>query len=154
MATIEKNQKIKALIHLANEQGHLSYANINDALPDVVVSAEEIDSVIMLLRGMDIEILDDKEAARKKAGGAAPGKSEKKVRAPKLEFIDDPVRMYRGDPDQADPLLARLYPHHRHTARRPRVHGPGTVRPRYPGQKSHKPRHLHHRRQRDLRRAP
>ncbi|MCX6338817.1 MAG: RNA polymerase sigma factor RpoD [Candidatus Aureabacteria bacterium] len=106
MVEAERNQKIKELIRQANDQGHLTYANINDALPESIVSAEEIDSIIMLLRGMDIEIVDDKEAAAKKAGAAAAAKIEKKERAPKLEFIDDPVRMYLKQMGQV-PLLTR-----------------------------------------------
>jgi len=106
MVKAERNQKIKELIRQANNQGHLTYGNINDALPDSIVSAEEIDSIIMLLRGMDIEIVDDKEAAVKKAGAAAAAKAEKKERAPRLEFIDDPVRMYLKQMGQV-PLLTR-----------------------------------------------
>jgi RNA polymerase primary sigma factor len=106
MVKAERDQKIKELIRQANDQGHLTYANINDALPESIVSAEEIDSIIMLLRGMDIEIVDDKEAAAKKAGAAAAAKIEKKERAPKLEFIDDPVRMYLKQMGQV-PLLTR-----------------------------------------------
>jgi len=106
MVKAERNQKIKELIRQANDQGFLTYANINDALPDSIVSAEEIDSIIMLLRGMDIEIVDDKQAAAKRAGAAAAAKIEKKERAPKLEFIDDPVRMYLKQMGQV-PLLNR-----------------------------------------------
>jgi RNA polymerase primary sigma factor len=106
MVKSEKNQKIKDLIRLANEQGYLTYARINDILPDSIVSAEEIDSIIMLLRGMDIEIVDDKEAATRKIAAAAPGKAEKKERPPKLDFIDDPVRMYLKQMGQV-PLLTR-----------------------------------------------
>ena len=106
MVKAERNQKIKELIKQANDQGYLTYAEINDALPDSIVSAEEIDSIIMLLRGMDVEIVDDKEAAIKKAGAAAAAKAEKKERAPKLEFIDDPVRMYLKQMGQV-PLLTR-----------------------------------------------
>ena len=47
--TSERNKKIKELIRLANKQGHLTYANINDTLPEDVVSAEEIDSIIKLV---------------------------------------------------------------------------------------------------------
>jgi RNA polymerase primary sigma factor len=105
MATTERNQKIKALIRLASDQGYLTYSNINDALPENVISAEEIDSIIMLLRGMDIEIIEDKEVERKKAQLAA-SKTARKERATKLEYIDDPVRMYLRQMGQV-PLLTR-----------------------------------------------
>jgi tight adherence protein B len=53
-----RNQKIKELINLAHEKGYLSFNDVNDVLPDDVISSEEIDSIIMLLRGMDIDIID------------------------------------------------------------------------------------------------
>jgi RNA polymerase primary sigma factor len=102
----ERNKKIKELIRLANKQGHLTYANINDTLPEDVVSAEEIDSIIMLLRGMDIEIIDAKEVARKRREGLPAGKAVKKEKPQKIEFIDDPVRMYLKQMGQV-PLLTR-----------------------------------------------
>lgn len=109
MAKKERNQKIKELVCLANKQGYITYKDINDALPKKVISAEEIDSVIMLLRGMDIEIADAKEAAKKKAAKAKPAKPAKpakKERPTKLEYIDDPVRMYLRQMGQV-PLLTR-----------------------------------------------
>ncbi len=104
--TSERNKKIKELIRLANKQGYLTYANINDILPDDIVSAEEIDSIIMLLRGMDMEIIDAKEEAKKKTKAAPAAKAAKKEKPPKVEFIDDPVRMYLKQMGQV-PLLTR-----------------------------------------------
>ncbi len=43
MVEAERNQKIKELIRQANDQGHLTYANINDALPESIFSDEYID---------------------------------------------------------------------------------------------------------------
>ena len=106
MARKERNKKIKDLVKLANKQGHLTYTDINDALPESVISAEEIDSIIILLRGMDIEITDAKDVAKRKAAPPPPGKPAKKERPAKLEYIDDPVRMYLRQMGQV-PLLTR-----------------------------------------------
>ena len=54
----ERNEKIKELVKLAQEQGYLTYDDINDALPDSVMTAEELDAILILLRGMDIEIIE------------------------------------------------------------------------------------------------
>src|SRR2546422_1581491 len=62
----EKNLKIKELIKLAKEQGYLTYGDINDILPENIVSAEELDSIMIMLRSMDIEIIDASEVDRVK----------------------------------------------------------------------------------------
>src|SRR5438046_10481992 len=54
----EKNQKIKEMIKLAKEQGYLTYGDLNDDLPENILSSEELDSIMIMLRGMDIEIID------------------------------------------------------------------------------------------------
>ena len=107
MVKANKDQKIKELLRIANAQGgYLTYSRINDVLPDSVISAEEIDSIIMLLRQMDIDVVDDKDVARRQAEVSAAAKAEKRERPAKLEFIDDPVRMYLKQMGQV-PLLTR-----------------------------------------------
>ena len=107
MVNAEKDQKIKELLRIANAQGGvLTYARINDVLPASVISAEEIDSIIMLLRQMDVDVVDDKNVARKQADAAPAARAAKKERPAKLEFIDDPVRMYLKQMGQV-PLLTR-----------------------------------------------
>lgn len=54
----ERNEKLKDLIKLAETQGYLTFDDINDALPDSVIKAEDLESYLALLRGMDIEIID------------------------------------------------------------------------------------------------
>ena len=60
----EKNLKIKELIKLAKEQGYLTYGDLNDVLPENILSSEELDSIMIMLRGMDIEIIDASEVDR------------------------------------------------------------------------------------------
>jgi len=98
-----KNEKIKELIKLAQEQGYLTYGDINDVLPDSMVSAEELDSVLILLRGLDIEIVDASEVDRVKQRDE--GEEEAKIQS-KIDVLDDPVRMYLKQMGQV-PLLTR-----------------------------------------------
>ncbi len=98
-----KNEKIKELIKLAQEQGYLTYGDINDVLPDSVVSAEELDSVVILLRGLEIEIVDASEVDRIKQRDDA--EEEAKIQS-KIDVLDDPVRMYLKQMGQV-PLLTR-----------------------------------------------
>jgi RNA polymerase primary sigma factor len=101
----EKNLKIKELIKLAKEQGYLTYGDISDVLPNKAISPDELDSIIITLRGMDIEIIDASEVDRFKRES-----EEDKEPAPKtdsrLDILDDPVRMYLKQMGQV-PLLTR-----------------------------------------------
>ena len=99
----QRNQKIRELIALAREQGYLTYDDINEALPESVVSPDEMEGILILLRKMDIEIVSaedvDKIKLRKEA--------EDRLRRAEAEAaLDDPVRMYLKQMGQV-PLLTR-----------------------------------------------
>ncbi len=54
---IDLTEKIKELVRLAQEQGYLTYSDINDALPDSVVTPEDLDEIYIKLRNLEVEIL-------------------------------------------------------------------------------------------------
>jgi RNA polymerase primary sigma factor len=101
----QKNEKIKELIKLANEQGYLTYGDVNDVLPENILSPDELDSILILLRGMDIEIIDASEVDRFKREAAEEEKEQHKADS-RLDILDDPVRMYLKQMGQV-PLLTR-----------------------------------------------
>ncbi|NQU12425.1 RNA polymerase subunit sigma, partial [bacterium] len=88
----EKNEKIKELVKLANEQGYLTYGDINDILPENILLPDELDSILVLLRSMDIEIIDASEVDRFKREAAEEEKEQTKADS-RLDILDDPVRM-------------------------------------------------------------
>ena len=98
---LELSEKVKDLVRLAREQGYLTYNDINDALPDVVVSTEDLDSLYTKLRMLEVEIVDQAEVDRVKQ--PERDEEEEKVR---LDILDDPVRMYLKQMGQV-PLLTR-----------------------------------------------
>ncbi|MBM3833342.1 MAG: RNA polymerase sigma factor RpoD [Verrucomicrobia bacterium] len=98
---IDLTEKIKELIRLAHEQGYLTYGDINDALPDSVVTPEDLDEIYIKLRNLEIEIVDQAEVDRVKQ--PEPEEEEDKSR---LDILDDPVRMYLKQMGQV-PLLTR-----------------------------------------------
>src|SRR6478736_3472720 len=51
-------EKIKELVRLAQEQGYLTYNDINDALPENMVSPDELDDIYTKLRNLEVEIVD------------------------------------------------------------------------------------------------
>ena len=52
------NEKIRQLIRHSKEQGYLTYADINEALPESVDNPEDIENVISILQNLEIEILE------------------------------------------------------------------------------------------------
>ncbi len=60
----QRTEKIKDLIKLAEDQGFLTFDDINKAIPDSVVSAEDLESYLVLLRGMDIEIIESSDVLK------------------------------------------------------------------------------------------
>jgi len=94
-------QKIKELVGLAQEQGYLTYSDINDALPDDLIAPEELDDIYVKLRNLEVEIIDQAEVDRVKQPG--PDEEDDKAR---LDILDDPVRMYLKQMGQV-PLLTR-----------------------------------------------
>ncbi|MFO1499431.1 MAG: RNA polymerase sigma factor RpoD [Verrucomicrobiota bacterium] len=98
---LDLGEKIKELVRLAQEQGYLTYSDINDALPDTVVTPEELDEIYIKLRNLEVEIVDQAEVDRVKQ--PEPEEEEDKSR---LDILDDPVRMYLKQMGQV-PLLTR-----------------------------------------------
>jgi RNA polymerase primary sigma factor len=101
IAGIDLSEKVKELVRLAQEQGYLTYGDINDALPDVVVSIEDLDELYSKLRNLEVEIVDQAEVDRVKQ--PEPDGEDDRVR---LDILDDPVRMYLKQMGQV-PLLTR-----------------------------------------------
>ena len=94
-------EKIKELVRLAQEQGYLTYGDINDALPDQINSHDHLDEIYSQLRNLEIDIVDQAEVDRVKQ--SEPEGEEEKSR---LDILDDPVRMYLKQMGQV-PLLTR-----------------------------------------------
>ena len=101
----QKNDKIKELVKLAKEQGYLTYGDINDVLPENILSSDELDAILIMLRGMDIDIIDASEVDRFKREAAEEEKEQHKADM-RLDILDDPVRMYLKQMGQV-PLLTR-----------------------------------------------
>ncbi len=94
-------EKVKELVKLAQEQGYLTYNDINDALPNGMVTPDELDEIYIKLRNLEIEIVDQSEVDRVKQ----PEVEEEDEKA-RLDILDDPVRMYLKQMGQV-PLLTR-----------------------------------------------
>jgi RNA polymerase primary sigma factor len=95
-------EKIKELLRLSQDQGYLTYDDINDALPDDIVTPEILDAIYSKLRGFECEIVEAPDLERAKPA-AEP---EEEVEEPRLDILDDPVQMYLRQMGKV-PLLTR-----------------------------------------------
>ena len=93
--------KLKELIRLAQEQGYLTYGDINEAPPESLLNPEDLEEICTKLRNLEVEIVDQAEVDRLKQ--PAPEEEDEKNR---LDILDDPVRMYLKQMGQV-PLLSR-----------------------------------------------
>jgi RNA polymerase primary sigma factor len=100
-ASVDIAEKVRDLVRLAREQGYLTYTDVSDALPDKVISPEELDAIYVKLRNLEIDIVDQAEVDRVQQ--PEPEAEDEKAR---LDILDDPVRMYFKQMGQV-PLLTR-----------------------------------------------
>jgi len=107
-STIEIQSRIRELIKLAKEQGYLTFDDLNETLPEGITDADELDLILTRLRRMEIDIIEASEVDRYKDGkkDAEEEEEEEEKTGPKLDVLDDPVRMYLKQMGQV-PLLTR-----------------------------------------------
>ncbi len=107
-SAIEIQSRIRELIKLAKEQGYLTFDDLNEALPEGITDADELDLILTRLRRMEIDIIEASEVDRYKDGkkDAEEEEEEEEKSGPKLDILDDPVRMYLKQMGQV-PLLTR-----------------------------------------------
>jgi len=113
-----KRTRLKNLIALGKERGFLTYAEINDHLPDDLVDAEQIESIISTFNDMGIRVFDEAPAAEDMMlteAGPAPvdeaeveEETEQALSTVESEFgrTTDPVRMYMREMGSVE-LLTR-----------------------------------------------
>ncbi|MDB6125669.1 MAG: polymerase, sigma 70 subunit, RpoD family [Pedosphaera sp.] len=82
-------EKIRELVRLAQEQGHLTHEDIGEVLPEGMISPEELDEIYTKLRNLEVEIVDQAEVDRVKQP-----EMEMEAEKSRLDILDDPVRMY------------------------------------------------------------
>ncbi|MBK8889207.1 MAG: RNA polymerase sigma factor RpoD [Dechloromonas sp.] len=113
-----RKTRLKNLIKLGKERGYLTYAEINDHLPDDVVDAESIETIISTFSDMSIQVFDEAPAAEDllmsdTATVAADDEEVEEQAEQALSTVDsefgrttDPVRMYMREMGSVE-LLTR-----------------------------------------------
>jgi RNA polymerase primary sigma factor len=109
--------RLKLLIVLGKERGYLTYAEINDHLPDDVQDSEQIDGIIGMINDMGIQVYEEAPDAEVLLMSDAPAavtdedaveEAEQALSTVDSEFgrTTDPVRMYMREMGTVD-LLTR-----------------------------------------------
>jgi len=102
--TTEAHKKaLNSLITIGKEQGYLTYSEINDLLPEDLLTPEQVEPIVTILEELDIVVADEAPDADElvmKSGGKAEANSAE-VATAALAALDsefgrttDPVRMY------------------------------------------------------------
>jgi len=99
---LDLTAKVKDLLRLAKEQGYLTYDDLDEALPDHLITPADLDQVLVKLRNLDIDIIEAAEVDRSQPFEAG---EEEEERA-RYDILDDPVRMYLRQMGKV-PLLTR-----------------------------------------------
>jgi RNA polymerase primary sigma factor len=109
--------RLKNLIVLGKERGYLTYAEINDHLPDDMMDAEQIENIIGMINDMGIQVYDEapdaetllmSEVTPAVTDEAAVEEAEAALSTVDSEFgrTTDPVRMYMREMGSVE-LLTR-----------------------------------------------
>src|SRR5713101_4043992 len=113
-----RRTRLKNLIKRGKERGFLTYAEINDHLPDDMVDAEQIESIISTFNDMGIQVYDEAPDAdtlliSETAPAGVPDEDAEEEAEAALSTVDpefgrttDPVRMYMREMGSVE-LLTR-----------------------------------------------
>jgi RNA polymerase primary sigma factor len=114
---VDGRTRLKLLIVLGKERGYLTYAEINDHLPDDVQDSEQIDGIIGMINDMGIQVYEEAPDAEVLLMSDVPPavtdedaveEAEQALATVDSEFgrTTDPVRMYMREMGTVD-LLTR-----------------------------------------------
>jgi RNA polymerase primary sigma factor len=100
--------RIKLLIESGRKKGFITYDELNEAIPEELISPEKLDSLLMMLDGLGIEVIEqveEKDFMEEGVGEVAEDLFlEEGIAIPSR--VEDPVKMYLSQMGKI-PLLTR-----------------------------------------------
>lgn len=112
----EQRARLRQLIIMGKERGYITYSEINDALPDDMSDADQIDNIVSMISGLGIQVTEHAPDAEDRllsdnaavTDDDAVEEAEAALSSADSEFgrTTDPVRMYMREMGQVD-LLTR-----------------------------------------------
>ena len=102
----KKNNILKKLVNLSKKNGYLTYEQVNDILPEDIISSNEIETILLKLGNENIEIVDVEEARELEEEKKEAIKEASLRPTLHLARMEDPVKMYLREMGQIS-LLSR-----------------------------------------------
>jgi RNA polymerase primary sigma factor len=111
---LKLDEGLKALIESGKRKGFLTFAQVNEFLPDDAVNPDRLDQLLQLLEEQGIELIEESEAEERDTDAGRSELSDEERGELEIAFldeddgrrIDDPVRMYLTQMGEI-PLLKR-----------------------------------------------
>lgn len=110
------DDSVKILVDKGKKRGFLTYEEMNNDLPEENLSPDHLDSLLMTLDDLGIELIDEADVQKRKLDASKNNQGDMLARDAQLEQvltggesdrrIDDPVRMYLTQMGEI-PLLTR-----------------------------------------------
>ncbi len=93
---------LKRLINIGKDKGYITYEELNDDLPDDIVSPEYIDDLMMMFEELDILVIDEASKAEIEKSRKLKKKQQRALEKEKIRTdlpdgasrVSDPVKMY------------------------------------------------------------
>lgn len=100
--TMKKNGKsitekaMKALIAHGKKQGYLTYEEINTALPEEMLTSDQVDDTLIMFDDLGIDIIDEKnqKMAKTRPKNVSTSAKSNDTSMPDYGSVTDPVKMY------------------------------------------------------------
>lgn len=99
----EHSEKLRELVKIAEGKGFITHDDINEVLPPTVLKDSDIETYLAELNQLGIDVI---EASEVEAKLAELDMQDPDAKTQKLDFFDDPIRMYLHQMGQV-PLLSR-----------------------------------------------
>ena len=116
MSEIQQQSRIRELITKGRDQGYLTYAEVNDHLPEDISDPDQVEDIIQMINDMGINVFEaapDADTLLLTTGDAAPDELAAAEAAAALAAVEteqhrttDPVRMYMREMGSVE-LLTR-----------------------------------------------
>ncbi len=103
------DEQLKALVEAGQKQGYLTFAQVNDYLPDEAVNPEKLDNLLVSLQELGLEIRVDADHPTAPPQKKPRGRPRAVENIPTLDGsrrVEDPVRVYLAQMGEI-PLLTR-----------------------------------------------
>src|ERR1700744_2873426 len=92
----EVDSRVQAILDLGTSRGYLTYEELNEKLPDEVVSPDKLDSLLMMIDEMGIKLIDETDVHEFHKGPKV------KPKKPKTDDEPAPEELATEDEEEID----------------------------------------------------